>query len=689
MHRRSILRACLALCLAALLLAALAAPAGAQVRFRDLAGQPVSLAATPQRVVCLLPEVSEAIWAQGAGAALKGVTIHSTPPANAPLPALVGGFYSPSLEAILRLRPELVLLGRPHLDLQAALRERGIPTANLQARRLSDIPGRLTVLGLIFGRQEQARRLAQEVQDQLALTARKTALIPAAQRRRVLRIMSIDPQGNYLSVPGDDSFQNDLIRAAGGIAPRLGQTGSLVRLSPAQWQKLDPQAVYVCGPKAKTLAFLSRPGWREVEAVRQRRVFSFPCDLTCQVSVHSGRFVEWLAAWVYSDYFEHKAYQVRPWRIVGEKPLHLGLDYVRQASVLSADIQDFRHRTLLVQLKGPQAALSTLEGPRAGLTAVGNHYFPPAAWRLGHEGGLTSLRERVLGVLERRSTDTALLFTGADMNNLSVQRATESGLVVYALVTAGARNNAQRAGVDRGDFQEPGTINIILMCNRRLTARAMARALITATEAKTAALQDLDVRSSYQPLRAQATGTGTDNLLVLEGAGPLAQLSGGHSKLGELVARAVYAGVREALLRQNRLRPGRSVFARLEERRVSLYALLAAPAGAGQACPLSAGVSLGRLEEALLDPRYAALVEAALSLSDAAQRGQATDLAAFQVWCGRAAQELAGGRPLAPPLSLGGEPLPRPLAMALQALLRGLASQPQPLIPVSGPDCGG
>ena len=56
-----------------------------------------------------------------------------------------------------------------------------------------------------------------------------------------------------------------------------------------------------------------------------------------------------------------------------------------------------------------------------------------------------------------------------------------------------------RMSVDEGPFYEPGTINIVLLTNMKLSPRAMARAIITATEAKTAALQDLDVRSSVQP----------------------------------------------------------------------------------------------------------------------------------------------------------------------------------------------
>jgi len=53
---------------------------------------------------------------------------------------------------------------------------------------------------------------------------------------------------------------------------------------------------------------------------------------------------------------------------------------------------------------------------------------------------------------------------------------------------------------DKGVHYKQGTINIILLTNRRLTPNAMARTIITATEAKSAALMDLDIRSSLHPV---------------------------------------------------------------------------------------------------------------------------------------------------------------------------------------------
>ncbi|MFZ8831441.1 MAG: adenosylcobinamide amidohydrolase, partial [Thermodesulfobacteriaceae bacterium] len=151
--------------------------------------------------------------------------------------------------------------------------------------------------------------------------------------------------------------------------------------------------------------------------------------------------------------------------------------------------------------------------------------------------------------------EIAMLATAADMDNRAVVVKEFKPFVVVALVTAGAKTNALRTGVDEGNYiegMEPqGTVNIILLTNAQFTDGAMARAIITATEAKTAAFQDLNVPSSYTK-GAQATGTGTDNIIVVTGTnGPKVSYTGGHSKIGELIGKAVYEAVVEALKKQN------------------------------------------------------------------------------------------------------------------------------------------
>ena len=142
------------------------------------------------------------------------------------------------------------------------------------------------------------------------------------------------------------------------------------------------------------------------------------------------------------------------------------------------------------------------------------------------------------------------------MEKLAICEKSYQEFKVCCLATAGAKNNALRMGVDVGNWVEKdtffqfasGTINIIILTNVVLTGGAMARAIMTATEAKTAALQDRDVRSTVSP-QLQATGTGTDSMIVVSGedADMIIRHTGGHTKMGELIAVSTKAAVGEAL----------------------------------------------------------------------------------------------------------------------------------------------
>jgi adenosylcobinamide amidohydrolase len=137
---------------------------------------------------------------------------------------------------------------------------------------------------------------------------------------------------------------------------------------------------------------------------------------------------------------------------------------------------------------------------------------------------------------------------------------------VTVFATAGVYGNAAAAG-DPALWHEtpegwirieepPGTINLIVLCGVPLTPGALARAAITVTEGKTAALNRLAVASRFSA--ELATGTGTDQLCV---AAPIderrAELSGTgpHSKLGEMLGLASRTAVMDALRWQNGLEP--------------------------------------------------------------------------------------------------------------------------------------
>src|SRR5262249_47668495 len=153
--------------------------------------------------------------------------------------------------------------------------------------------------------------------------------------------------------------------------------------------------------------------------------------------------------------------------------------------------------------------------------------------------------------------------TAANMSYAAKVQVSDGDLGVAAIVTAGVQGNAACAG-DPAAWRETekgwekavpldGTINTILLINHSLTEAALARAVVTMTEAKSIALQRLAIRSLYS--KDFATGTGTDQYCVatpLDKGKPLTSTSP-HVKLGELIGVAVRDATLEALRWQNGL----------------------------------------------------------------------------------------------------------------------------------------
>jgi adenosylcobinamide amidohydrolase len=167
---------------------------------------------------------------------------------------------------------------------------------------------------------------------------------------------------------------------------------------------------------------------------------------------------------------------------------------------------------------------------------------------------------------------TVMMGTAANMNYAALSTETDEGVDVIAAVTAGVEGNATCAGdpanwreTDAGMEKVPvhaGTINTMVLVTRPLTAGALARAAVTITEGKSAALQRLVV-PSRQSLDL-ATGTGTDQFCIAAPAATegLRTSTSPHVKLGELIGRAVRQATQEALRWQNGLEPSytRGVF---------------------------------------------------------------------------------------------------------------------------------
>jgi len=236
-----------------------------------------------------------------------------------------------------------------------------------------------------------------------------------------------------------------------------------------------------------------------------------------------------------------------------------------KAFVMQGERDGLWEKSLVVSFPDPRRVLSTSDG-FLNAVAIVNHSAKPELWgkvcremktekEVGGKVYLQMIKQKIADKLETKSENITEVGTAADMDNLAVVTKEFNPFTVTALVTAGAKTNALRTGVDEGlhiEGEEPkGTVIIFILTNAKLSDGAMARALITITEAKTAAFQDLNIPSSYSK-SIQATGTGTDSIMVASGkTGPQVTYTGGHSKIGELIGKAVHEAVIEALGKQN------------------------------------------------------------------------------------------------------------------------------------------
>ena len=151
--------------------------------------------------------------------------------------------------------------------------------------------------------------------------------------------------------------------------------------------------------------------------------------------------------------------------------------------------------------------------------------------------------------------------TAASMENVAIESMSFEELTVTAIVTGGIETNGGRVG-DPADYYKPlekpvkfGTINIMLVMDCALDPGTLARALVTCTEAKTAAIQELMDGSKYST--GIATGSGTDQTMLVTNAESKLILDGAgkHSKLGELIGKTVMKAVKRALAQESGLSP--------------------------------------------------------------------------------------------------------------------------------------
>lgn len=167
-----------------------------------------------QRIVCLVPAVTEMLFALGAGDRVVGVSSFDRfPPAVEQIPR-VGALLDPNLDRILSLRPDLVVLYHSQADLQEQLKRATIASYPYRHAGLADVTETIRSIGARIGRAEQGQHLAQQIEERLAALRKRFA---AGTRPRTLVVFGRENfalRGIYAS--GGRGFVHDMLTVAGG-----------------------------------------------------------------------------------------------------------------------------------------------------------------------------------------------------------------------------------------------------------------------------------------------------------------------------------------------------------------------------------------------------------------------------------------------------------------------------------------
>lgn len=274
--------------------------------FVDGLGRTVTLAEPAQRIVSLAPSATEILYAVGAGDQMVGRDSFSNYPEEALSLADVGGSMGDySNESIAALNPDLVIAAEINTaDQVKALEDLGITVYYIaNPNSLDDLFSTLVTVGQMTGHEGEAQSLSdslkQKVQS-LQETISKASTTPVV----FYELDGSDPAKPWTSGPG--TFMDQLIKMAGGVNVGSSLQSSWAQISVEELLVQNPDIILLgdgnYGVTADQVA--ERPGWSEINAVKEDKIYSFNDDLVSRAGPRLVEGLETLAKLIHPELFQ-------------------------------------------------------------------------------------------------------------------------------------------------------------------------------------------------------------------------------------------------------------------------------------------------------------------------------------------------------------------------------------------------
>jgi iron complex transport system substrate-binding protein len=235
----------------------------------------------PRRIVCLTDETTETLYLLGEQDRIVGVSGYAHRPPEARSKPRVSAFMNAKFDAILNLKPDLVLT---FSDVQAEItRElvlRGITVLNFNQRSIAEILAMIAMLSRIVGKEAAGAELVEKLRQGLQEISAAAKAFP--HRPRVYFEEWNDPLISGIE------WVEELIEIAGGevIFPELRRCGKAKDrvVDPTEVIRRDPEVILAswCGKKVDIQKIRARAGWNQISAVRNGHVYEIPSGCILQ-----------------------------------------------------------------------------------------------------------------------------------------------------------------------------------------------------------------------------------------------------------------------------------------------------------------------------------------------------------------------------------------------------------------------
>ncbi len=269
--------------------------------FRDALGRSVSLAAPPQRIIPLIPSLTEILYFLDLGDKVVGVTEFSAYPAEALKKPKVGSYISLNIEKIVSLKPDLVIatVDGNQPGAIAMLEQAHIKVFVVNPRNVQEVIETIVSLGQVCGVAAEAEQKAQSLSARLWQVQEKV-------KNRFTPLVFLQINLKPIMSVNRNTFHHDLIRLAGGL--------NMTRDAPITYPVISLEEVITRKPEVILISSMERNGrfeearqawqrWSTIPAVKTGRIHLIDSDLIDRPSPRIVDSLEQIARLIHPECF--------------------------------------------------------------------------------------------------------------------------------------------------------------------------------------------------------------------------------------------------------------------------------------------------------------------------------------------------------------------------------------------------